>query len=96
MTDIFLAAAAVTSISVGIVVLFRLSVSYPVAGSSVAGGLGVVALILIVIRLIDPPGSGDVDREVGVWLGLIPAAGIAWGGWLGMQESRPLRTPSAA
>jgi hypothetical protein len=96
VTDIVLAAAAVTAISVGIVVLFRWSVSYPVAGSSVAGGLGVVALILIVIRLINPPGSGDVDREIGVWLGLITAAGIAWGGWLGMQEARPLRTPSAA
>ncbi|HSD24358.1 MAG TPA: hypothetical protein VLB79_08545 [Solirubrobacterales bacterium] len=96
VTDIVLAAAAATAISVGIVVLFRLSVSYPVAGSSVAGGLGVIALILIVIRLINPPGGGDVDREIGVWLGLIAAAGVAWGGWLGMQEARPLRTPSAA
>ena len=74
----------------------RSSVSYPVAGSSVAGGLGIVALVLIVIRLINPPGSGDVDREIGAWLGLIAAAGIAWGGWLGMQEAGPLRSPSAA
>jgi len=78
------------------VVVFRLSVSYPVAGSSVAGGLGVIALILIVIRLINPPGSGDLDPEIGAWLALIAAAGIAWGGWLGMQEAGPLRRPSAA
>ena len=96
MTDIVLAAAAVMAISVGIVVFFRLSVSYPVAGSSVAGGLGIIALILIVIRLINPPGGGDVDREIGAWLGLIAAAGIAGGGWLGMQEPRWLRSPSAA
>ena len=96
VTDIVLTAAAALSISVGIVVLLRLSVSYPVAGSSVAGGLGVVALILVVIRLINPPGGGDVDREIGAWLGLIATAGIACGGWLGMQEARPLRTPSAA
>ncbi len=96
VTDVVLAAAALTAISVGIVLLFRLSVSYPMAGSSVAAGLGIVALILIVIRLINPPGSGDVDREIGAWLGLITAAGIACGGWLGMQESRPLGTPSAA
>jgi hypothetical protein len=96
VTDIVLAAAAVMAISVGIVVLLRLSVSYPVAGSSVAGGLGIIALILIVIRLINPPGGGDVDREIGAWLGLIAAAGIAWGGWLGMQEPRWLRSPSAA
>ena len=96
MTDIVLAAAAVMAISVGIVVLFRLSVSYPVAGSSVAGGLGIIALILIVIRLINPPGSGDLDREIGAWLGLVAAAGIAWGGWLGVQEPRWTRAPSAA
>jgi len=96
VTDIVLAVTAVTAISVGVVVLFRLSVSYPVAGSSVAGGLGVIALVLIVIRLIDPPGGGDVDREIGAWLGLIAAAGVAWGGWLGMQESRAVRAPSAA
>jgi hypothetical protein len=88
VTDIVMAAAALTAISVGVVVLFRLSVSYPVAGSSVAGGLGVVALILIVIRLIDPPGGGDVGREIGAWLGLIAAAGVALGGYLGMQERR--------
>jgi hypothetical protein len=96
VTDIVLAATAVTAVSVGVVVLFGLSVSYPVAGSSVAGGLGIVALALIVIRLINPPGSGDVDREIGAWLGLIAAAGIAWGGWLGMQEAGPVRSPSAA
>jgi hypothetical protein len=96
VTDVFLAAAALTAISVGIVLVFRLSVSFPVAGSSVAAGLGIVALILIVIRLINPPGGGDVDREIGAWLGLIAAAGIAWGGWLGMQESRWVHTPSAA
>ncbi|HEX3293953.1 MAG TPA: hypothetical protein VHR38_09480 [Solirubrobacterales bacterium] len=99
VTDIVLAAAGATALSVGIVVLFRLSVSYPVAGSSVAGGLGIVALVLIVIRLIDPPGSGDVHREIGAWLGLIAAAGIACGGWLGMQESRSpggLRRPPTA
>lgn len=96
LTDIVLAAAAATAISVGVVVLLRLSVSYPVAGSSVAGGLGVVALLLVAIRLINPPGGGDVDREIGAWLGLIATVGIAWGGWLGMQEARPLRRPSAA
>jgi hypothetical protein len=86
-----MAAAALLAISVGIVVLGRFSVSYPVAGSSVIVGLGGLALLLIVYRLINPPGSGDVDREVGAWLGLIAAAGITWGGWLGMQENRPVR-----
>jgi hypothetical protein len=89
--DLVMAAAAVAGLSVGIVVVGRLSVSYPSAGSSVTALLGVIAFACIVFRLIDPPGGGDVSREVGAWLGLVAAAGVAWGGYLGMQEIRPRR-----
>ena len=94
--DLLMAAAAVSALSVGIVVLGRISVSYPIAGSAVTAGLGALSLLLIAYRLINPPGSGDVDREVGAWLGLLASVGITWGGWLGMQEPRALRRTSAA
>jgi hypothetical protein len=93
--DLFIAAAAAAGLSVGLCVLFRISVSYPVAGSTVTALFGVTALVLIIWRLLDPPASG-LDREFGVWLGLIAAAGVTIGGYLGMQESASLRTPSAA
>lgn len=57
-----------------------------------------IALVLIVIRLLDPPEAG-LDREVGAWLGLVCAAGITVGGYLGMQDrQRDARRqpPSAA
>jgi hypothetical protein len=95
VVDIVLAAAAVAGLSVAIVVLTRLSVSYPVAGSSVAAGFGAIALILIVIRLIDPPGGGSVDREIGAWLGLASTPAIAVGGYPGMQPPRPVSAASA-
>jgi hypothetical protein len=95
VVDLVIAAAALAGLSVGIVVLGRISVSYPVAGSSVTIGFGALALLLIAYRLVDPPGSGDVDREVGAWLGLIAAAGVTVGGYLGMQEAAPTRTASA-
>jgi hypothetical protein len=41
--------------------------------------------VLIAIRLINPPGAG-LDREFGAWLGLLFAAGITVGGYLGMQD----------
>jgi hypothetical protein len=91
--DVFLAASAVIGLSVGICVLANVSVSYPVAGSSVATGFGAVAFILIVIRLIDPPGGGDVGIEIGAWLGLVSAIAVAIGGYLGMQ---PMRAPRPA
>jgi hypothetical protein len=93
--DMVMAAAAVAGLSVGLVVLFRISVSYPVAGSAVATGFGALALVLVAYSLINPPGD-DLQLRFGAWLGLIAAAGITLGGYLGLQEPRELRTPSAA
>jgi hypothetical protein len=85
VVDLFIAAAVVAGLSVGICVALRISVSYPVAGSTVTTLFGAIALILVAYRLVDPPASG-LDLEYGAWLGLITAAGITVGGYLGMQE----------
>ncbi len=95
VTDIVLAAAAVVGMSVAACVLLRISVSYPVAGSSVAAGFGALAVILIVIRLINPPGEGDVGIEIGAWLGLVAAIAITVGGYKGMQPMKAPRAVSA-
>jgi hypothetical protein len=84
--DLVMTAAAIAGLSVAIVVLIGLSVSYPVAGSAVTTLFGGLALILIAYRLINPPGGADVGREIGAWLGLVAAAGVTLGGYLGMQE----------
>jgi hypothetical protein len=93
VTDIVLAAAAVAALSVALCVLFRISVSYPVAGSSVATGFGFVAAVLIVIRMIDPPGAGHIGLEFGAWLGLASAVAVTIGSYMGMQ---PLKAPKAS
>jgi hypothetical protein len=93
--DLVMAAAGIVALSVAVVVLFRLSVSYPVAGSAVTTGIGALALVLIAFRIIDPPGNGDVEREIGAWLSLVAAAGITLGGYLGMQDPSALGEPSA-
>jgi hypothetical protein len=95
ITDLVMAAAGIVALSVAVVVLFRLSVSYPVAGSAVTTGIGALALVLIAYRIIDPPGNGDVEREIGAWLSLVAAAGITLGGYLGMQDPSALGEPSA-
>jgi hypothetical protein len=92
--DLVIAVAAFFSLSVAIVVITNLSVSYPIAGSTVATGVGAVTLLLIVYRLIDPPGSG-LSVEYGAWLGLASAAATTVGGYLAMQEPRTRPAPSA-
>jgi hypothetical protein len=93
VTDMVLAAAAVAPLSVAICVLFRISVSYPVAGSSVATGFGFVAAVLIAIRMINQPGAGDSNLEFGAWVGLLSAIAVTIGGYAGMQ---PLKAPKAS
>lgn len=72
------------------------SVNTPVAISAITTALGILSVLLILFRIIDPPGvdiSGafvdenfDFERRIGVFLGLIAAGGIAFGGWRAMQE----------
>src|SRR5207249_4813641 len=93
--DLVIAVAAFLSVSVAIVVIGNISVSYPVAGSTVATGFSAVALILIVYRLLDPPGGG-LDIEYGAWLGLVAAATATVGGYLAMQPPQARVSASAA
>ena len=71
------------------------SANLPVAGSALVAGLAILSLLLLLFRIISPPdfGTGDFDvegvdsaRKIGVFLGLIATAGIAYGGWLSMRE----------
>ena len=69
------------------------SVNSPVAISAITAGLGILSVILILYRIIDPPGGDvpeglgvDISRKIGVFLGLIAAGGVAYGGWRAMQE----------
>ena len=92
--DILLFLIALVAIAVPVA---RMTDSLPedVPGATLivaAGGLGV---LLVLWRIIDLPtpdissiGSVKVDfsRKIGVFLGLIAAAGITYGGYLGMQE----------
>lgn len=55
--------------------------------------LGGAAVVLILFRLIFAPDVGDdvvdvdLTRKIGIFLGLIAAAGIAYGGWRAMSET---------
>lgn len=61
----------------------------PVAASALTAGLGILSAFLVLYRILDPPGPGGgmgIGRKVGVFLGLIAAAGVAYGGWISMKS----------
>jgi hypothetical protein len=82
--DLVLLAAVIVAVGLAVMTAMGSSVNLPVAASALTAGIGVLATLLILYRILDPP--FDADREIGVFLGLIAAAGIAVGGWLSMQE----------
>jgi hypothetical protein len=65
----------------------------PVSMNVAVTVLGGLSVLLVLFRIIDPPSFGsfggvsvDGTLEFGIFLGLISAAGIAYGGYRGMQE----------
>ena len=56
----------------------------PVSLSVITTVLGGLSTIVVFIYILSPP--HDLDRELGVWLGLIAAACVGLGGYLTMQE----------
>jgi hypothetical protein len=65
----------------------------PVHGATVVTVLGVISFLLILFRIIDTPTfasyggvSADGSVEFGIFLALIAAAGIGYGGYRAMQE----------
>ena len=84
-TDLILLLAVLVSVGLAAMTLMGTSASLPVAGSALTCGVGAVAFLFVLYRTIDPPAEG-LEREIGLWLGLLATAGIAVGGYLGMQE----------
>ena len=65
----------------------------PISMNVAVAVLGGLSTLLVLFRIIDPPGFGtfggvsvDATLEFGIFLGLVTAAGIAYGGYRGMQE----------
>ena len=65
-------------------------------------GLGALAVLLVLFRIIDSPAPSDlpdqvdVSRKFGIFIALIGAAGIAYGGWrsnMETPETRAAATP---
>jgi uncharacterized membrane protein YhaH (DUF805 family) len=90
---IFLLLAIIAAVGVAVVRLTDALFEPAVSMNAVVAVLGAVAVILILYRIIDPPGGGsiagvsvDVSPSVGIFLGLIAAVGITYGGYRAMQE----------
>ena len=76
--------------------LVRMSSDPPVsrlATAAVATGVGTLATAIVLYHLVNPP--GDASREIGVFVGLVAAGGVAVGGWIALEDEEARVRPSA-
>lgn len=87
---IILMIAIVAAVGVAVIRLTDAVFEPPISMNAVVAVLGAISFLLILYRIISPPDSGiseiSVDPAVGIFLGLIAAAGITFGGYRAMQE----------
>ena len=90
--DIILMIVILAAVAVAVIRISDAVFEPPFSLNAAVAILGGIAVLLILYRIIDPPGdtSGvpgvDINPAVGIFLGLIAAAGITYGGYRAMQE----------
>jgi hypothetical protein len=90
---IVLVVTIVAALGVAALRLTDSSYEPPVAANSIVAILGGLSFLLILYRIVDPPGAGsvpglsiDVSPAFGIFVSLIAAAGIAYGAYRAMQD----------
>lgn len=96
LIDLILFITVVAAIALAAMRANAQSVELPVSPAAIVAGLGILSVILVLFRIISPPdfglgdlidvGGNEVTRKIGVFLGLIAAGGVAYGGYEAMQE----------
>ena len=90
---IFLMLTIVVAIAVAVIRLTDADLEPPISMNAVVAGLGGLSVLLILFRIISPPGVDsfggveiDTTLKLGIFLGLLAAVGIAYGGYSAMRE----------
>jgi hypothetical protein len=90
---LFLMLAIVLALGVAVVRATEADLEPPISMNAIVAAAGALAVLLILFRILFPPdfasfGGVDVDAtlKLGIFLGLLAAGGIAYGGYSAMRE----------
>jgi hypothetical protein len=87
IADLVILAAAVAAIALAFVTATSRTVALPVAASALTAGLGIAAVVMVLLRMLFQPGENEfIELRFGIWLALISSGLIAYGGWEAMRE----------
>jgi hypothetical protein len=87
-TDLILLLTIIVTIGTTVSAAMAREIALPVAASALVAGLGILSFVFVGWSIINTPSSGPIDLDRGIWvfIGLILTAGIAYGGYVSMQE----------
>jgi uncharacterized membrane protein YfcA len=89
LVDIVLAVVGGFAVAMFVITLTQPTPAMAIATDALLALLGVVATLLVVIRLADLPDlANDLSRSVGAWIALAAAFATAVGAWLAMRDER--------
>jgi hypothetical protein len=94
VNDVILALAAVMAIATFVLTATQPTAAVPIAIASLTTLVGIVAFILVTIRVIWPPDvfpetvPFDTARETGAWIGLVASAALVGGGLVSIRDER--------
>ena len=87
IANLIMLAAGVVAVGLAVLTVTSRTVALPVAASAMTAGLGIAAVVMALGRMLFQPGPNDlVDLKFGIFLALVGAIAIAFGGWRSMQE----------
>jgi drug/metabolite transporter (DMT)-like permease len=85
--DIVLALVAAAAVALLVITATQRLPAVPLTFNTLVCLLGLLGLVLVVIRALDPPSDADA-REWGLWLGLAGALGIVVGSLIALRDER--------
>jgi hypothetical protein len=92
--DLLLALAALLGIALAVTTAVRRTPAVPVALGVIALIPGALATLLVLVRVLDPPGPNALlDVAAGAWIGLVAAAALTAGAWMSIADERNRGVP---
>jgi hypothetical protein len=97
VNDVILALAAVMAIATFVLTAAQPTAAVPLALGALTTLVGIIAFVLVTIRLIWPPdvfpegAPFDTARETGAWIGLVAVAALVAGGLVSIRDERAPR-----
>jgi hypothetical protein len=87
LANLIILAAGVSAVGLAVLTATSRTIALPVAASAITTALGIGAVVMVLLRMLFQPGPNDlVTLKFGIWLALLAAVVVAYGGWISMRE----------